>query len=54
MSHLIAPSLLASDFANLQSECEMINKSDADWYHLDVLDDVCSQYILWNSHYKIH
>ena len=40
MSHLIAPSLLASDFANLQSECEMINKSAADWYHLDVMDGV--------------
>jgi ribulose-phosphate 3-epimerase len=40
MSHLIAPSLLASDFANLQSECEMINKSDADWFHLDVMDGV--------------
>jgi ribulose-phosphate 3-epimerase len=40
MSHLIAPSLLASDFANLQSECEMINKSQADWYHLDVMDGV--------------
>ena len=38
MSHLIAPSLLASDFANLQSECEMINNSEADWYHLDVMD----------------
>ena len=40
MSHLIAPSLLASDFANLQKECEMINSSDADWYHLDVMDGV--------------
>jgi ribulose-phosphate 3-epimerase len=40
MSHLISPSLLASDFANLQSECEMLNKSDADWYHLDVMDGV--------------
>ena len=40
MSHLIAPSLLASDFANLQNECEMINNSDADWYHLDVMDGV--------------
>ena len=40
MSHLIAPSLLASDFANLQSECEMINNSAADWYHLDVMDGV--------------
>jgi len=38
MSHLISPSLLASDFANLQSECEMLNKSEADWYHLDVMD----------------
>ena len=40
MSHLIAPSLLACDFANLQKECEMINNSDADWYHLDVMDGV--------------
>ena len=40
MAHLISPSLLASDFANLQSECEMLNKSDADWYHLDVMDGV--------------
>jgi ribulose-phosphate 3-epimerase len=40
MNHLIAPSLLASDFANLQSECEMINNSQADWYHLDVMDGV--------------
>ena len=38
MSHLIAPSLLASDFANLQSECEMLNNSEADWFHLDVMD----------------
>lgn len=36
--HLIAPSLLASDFANLQSECEMLNASEADWFHLDVMD----------------
>ena len=40
MSHLIAPSLLACDFANLQKECEMINNSVADWYHLDVMDGV--------------
>ncbi len=40
MSHLIAPSLLASDFANLQSECEMLNNSETDWYHLDVMDGV--------------
>ena len=37
---LIAPSLLASDFANLQSECEMLNKSEADWFHIDVMDGV--------------
>jgi len=40
MSHLIAPSLLASDFANLQKECEMLNNSEADWFHLDVMDGV--------------
>lgn len=38
MAHLIAPSLLAADFANLQRECEMLNNSDADWFHLDVMD----------------
>jgi len=37
---LIAPSLLASDFANLQRECEMLNESEADWFHLDVMDGV--------------
>lgn len=35
---LIAPSLLASDFLNLQKECTMLNESEADWYHLDVMD----------------
>ena len=40
MAHLIAPSILASDFANLQSECEMVNQSQADWFHLDVMDGV--------------
>ncbi|MFT5823649.1 MAG: ribulose-phosphate 3-epimerase [Crocinitomix sp.] len=35
---LISPSLLASDFANLQSEVEMINNSTADWFHVDVMD----------------
>ena len=38
MSHLIAPSMLASDFGNLKSEVIMINNSKADWFHLDVMD----------------
>lgn len=38
MSHLVAPSLLAADFANLASEVEMINDSEADWIHLDIMD----------------
>ncbi|MHA7830405.1 MAG: ribulose-phosphate 3-epimerase [Flagellimonas sp.] len=37
---MIAPSLLASDFANLQHEIEMVNQSDADWFHLDIMDGV--------------
>lgn len=37
---LIAPSLLAADFANLQRDCEMVNRSKADWFHLDVMDGV--------------
>jgi ribulose-phosphate 3-epimerase len=37
---LIAPSILAADFANLQRDIEMVNKSDADWFHLDVMDGV--------------
>jgi ribulose-phosphate 3-epimerase len=40
MSHIIAPSILASDFANLQRESEMLNKSNADWFHIDVMDGV--------------
>ncbi|MDB4533356.1 ribulose-phosphate 3-epimerase [Vicingaceae bacterium] len=40
MSHLIAPSILASDFANLQTESEMLDKSNADWFHIDVMDGV--------------
>lgn len=38
MKHLIAPSMLASDFSNLKSEINMVNESDADWFHLDVMD----------------
>jgi len=35
---IIAPSLLASDFLHLQKECTMLNESEADWFHLDVMD----------------
>ncbi|WP_158860692.1 ribulose-phosphate 3-epimerase [Lunatibacter salilacus] len=40
MSHLIAPSILAADFGNLQREIEMLNKSEADYIHVDVMDGV--------------
>ena len=40
MAHIIAPSILSSDFANLKAECEMLNNSEADWYHIDVMDGV--------------
>jgi len=35
---LIAPSLLAADFGNLERDCKMVNESAADWFHLDVMD----------------
>jgi ribulose-phosphate 3-epimerase len=38
MPPIIAPSVLASDFANLQSEVEMLNRSQADWLHIDIMD----------------
>ena len=38
MIPIIAPSLLAADFANLQRDIELINGSDADWFHLDIMD----------------
>ena len=38
--HLIAPSVLAADFGNLQRDLEMINESDADWFHIDIMDGV--------------
>ena len=37
---LIAPSILAADFANLQRDIEMINNSEADWFHIDIMDGV--------------
>lgn len=40
MNHLVAPSLLSADFLNLKRDVEMINNSEADWLHLDVMDGV--------------
>ncbi|MGB5435079.1 MAG: ribulose-phosphate 3-epimerase, partial [Maribacter sp.] len=41
MSHIkIAPSLLAADFGNLQRDVEMVNQSEADWHHIDIMDGV--------------
>ena len=37
---LIAPSILAADFSNLVNDIAVINQSDADWFHLDVMDGV--------------
>ena len=37
---LIAPSVLAADFANLQRDIEMVNNSEADWFHIDIMDGV--------------
>jgi len=38
MTHKVAPSVLASDFSRLDLACELINESEADWFHLDVMD----------------
>lgn len=40
MKKMIAPSLLSADFGNLQRDVELINNSDADWFHIDVMDGV--------------
>jgi len=40
MAHLISPSLLSADFGNLQRDIEMVNRSQADWFHLDIMDGV--------------
>ncbi len=39
-THKIAPSILAADFGNLQRDVEMVNKSEADWFHIDIMDGV--------------
>jgi len=39
-SKLIAPSILAADFANLQRDVEMVNNSESDWFHIDIMDGV--------------
>ncbi|MDG1942223.1 MAG: ribulose-phosphate 3-epimerase [Flavobacteriaceae bacterium] len=40
MESIIAPSLLAADFGNLERDCKMVNTSEADWFHIDVMDGV--------------
>jgi len=40
MAHRVAPSILAANFANLQADCDLIEHSEADWYHIDVMDGV--------------
>ena len=40
MPHLIAPSILSADFANLERDIQMINDSEADWFHVDIMDGV--------------
>lgn len=40
MSHIVAPSVLAADFANLERDVKMVNASEAQWFHIDVMDGV--------------
>ena len=40
MPHIIAPSLLAADFANMQRDVELVNESEADWFHIDIMDGI--------------
>jgi ribulose-phosphate 3-epimerase len=50
MKHLIAPSVLSADFANLQRDIEMINRSEADWFHIDIMDGVFVPNISFGFH----
>jgi len=38
MNHIVAPSILSADFANIQRDVEMINHSNGDWFHVDIMD----------------
>ena len=40
MPTIIAPSVLAADFGNLERDCKMVNSIDADWFHIDIMDGV--------------
>ena len=40
MSIIVSPSLLSANFANLQSDLDMINRSEAEWLHIDIMDGV--------------
>lgn len=40
MGHLVAPSMLSANFSQLQADVEMVNNSEADWFHLDIMDGV--------------
>jgi ribulose-phosphate 3-epimerase len=50
MNTIIAPSVLAADFGNLQRDIEMINASEADWFHIDI----SSEHLLRNACFGIH
>ena len=43
MPIIIAPSILAADFANIERDVNMINESTADWFHVDIMDGVLSE-----------
>ncbi|MGZ5302841.1 MAG: ribulose-phosphate 3-epimerase, partial [Bacteroidia bacterium] len=40
MAYLLAPSLLSADFSKLGEDVEMLNRSEADWFHVDIMDGV--------------